>query len=152
MITKIDKKYRHISSYTKMTSHSSVVHKTSIPSWFDAMHEDLTSNLWLGVRTLSQALPGEDPPHKQTEYYKVTYKFIQATHDGYCSSADGIEWNTTVKVGYLPKQQWEFTHDKFKLKGRVTCDYDRIPHHKSGACALWAEVQLENVELITTTV
>lgn len=135
-----------------MASHSSVIGKTSIPAWFDAMHEDLTSNLWLGVRTLSQALPGEDQPQKQAEYYKVTYKFTQATHDGYCSSADNVEWVTTVKVGYLPKQQWDFANDKFKLKGRVTCDYDRIPHHKSGACALWAEVQLENVQLISATV
>ena len=93
----------------------------------------------------------EEIPHGHTEYYKVTYKFIQATHDGYCSGYDGesdvdVEWITTIQVGYLPKQSWDFDNAQFELKGSITCTQEKTC--QSGYCGLWAKVQLENVELI----
>ncbi len=107
--------------------------KNMIPSWYNGLDEE--------------------PPHKQDEYYKVTYKFIQASHDGYCSGYDGesdadVEWITTTQVGYLLKQYWDFDITQFKLKGSITCTQDKSIH--SGACALWAKVELVSVESITS--
>ncbi len=116
-----------------MSTYSNTIKKIAIPAWYNALEEESLTD---------------------TQYYKVTYKFIQAQHDGYCSDYDGesdadVEWITSLQVGYLPKQSWDFDTSKFRLEGSVTCTQNKSIH--SGACALWAKVQLESVELITAT-
>jgi len=134
-----------------MASYSNAIKKTAIPAWFNGLSEY---------------------PLSDNQYYKVTYKFIQAQHDGYCSGYDGesdadVEWITMTQVGYLPKQSWDFDTKKFQLKGSITCtrvskerpcsgsacgactqDSDKC--YQSGYCGLWAKVQLESVELINS--
>ncbi len=111
---------------------SIAIKKTAIPAWFNALNEY---------------------PLSDNQYYKVTYKFIQAQHDGYCSGYDSesdadVEWITTTQVGYLPKQSWDFDTNKFQLKGSVTCMQNKAC--QSGYCGLWAKVQLESVHLINS--
>ncbi len=99
-----------------------------IPTWYDEIRET----------------PFTDEP-----YYIITYKFTQAQHDGYNSDCydtstvyENIEWNSTIKVGYLAKQVWDFDNKIYKLEGRVSCT-------NSCHCRLWAIVQLQSVELIS---
>ncbi len=117
-----------------MSSYSNAIKKTAIPAWFNGLSEY---------------------PLSDNQYYKVTYKFIQAQHDGYCSGYDGesdadVEWITMTQVGYLPKQSWDFDTKKFQLKGSITCTQDSDKCYQSGYCGLWAKVQLESVELISS--
>ncbi len=111
---------------------SIAIKKPTIPAWFNGLNEE---------------------PLTDNQYYKVTYKFIQAQHDGYCSGYDSesdadVEWITTTQIGYLPKQSWNFDTNKFQLKGSVTCMQNKAC--QSGYCGLWAKVQLECVHLINS--
>ncbi len=79
----------------------------SIPTWYDEIRET---------------------PYVDEPYYIITYKFTQAQHDGYNSECydtsteyENIEWISTIKVGYLPKQVWDFNNKIYKLAGRVSC-------------------------------